>query len=76
MRGSSAVDDAGLRHGFWLRAAAVTVVGAVAVLAFFFLLSLAFWTLGVVGGLLAFAAALLFLAWLYERREARDRSDS
>jgi hypothetical protein len=72
---SSAVDDAGLGRHFWLRAAGILIVGALAVLAFFFLLSLAFWTLGIFGALLAFAAVLLFVAWLYDRREARARAD-
>jgi membrane protein implicated in regulation of membrane protease activity len=72
---SSALDDGSLGHGFWLRAAAVLVAVAVGVLAFFFLLSLAFWTLGIFGALLAFAAIMLFVAWLYDRREARARGD-
>jgi hypothetical protein len=71
----SAVDDASLGHGFWLKAAGVMIVGALAVLAFFFLLSMAFWTLGIFGALVAFAAVLLFVGWLYDRREARARGE-
>jgi uncharacterized membrane protein len=71
----TAADDSGLGHGFWLRAAFVLVAGAIAVLAFFFLLSLAFWTLGIFGALVAFAVVMLIVAWLYDRREARIRSE-
>lgn len=57
--------------GFWLKTAGVILLGGVACLVVFLILDIAWAAWGGFGALVAFAAVLLLVAWLYDRRNAR-----
>jgi hypothetical protein len=57
--------------GFWIKCVGVILLGALACLVVFLLLDIAWAAWGGFGALVAIAAVLLLVAWLYDRRNAR-----
>jgi hypothetical protein len=68
-------DDDGLGFRFWVGLVGIAVGIGIGLLILFLVIGHAFMAWGLFGGFLVLSAVLLFIGWLFDRREARSAAD-
>jgi hypothetical protein len=64
--------EEGLGFKFWLWLAGVLILGGIGLFILFLVLGHVFYAWGLFGGFLVLAAVLLLIAWIYDRRQAKQ----
>jgi len=64
-------DDGSLGGKFWLKVFGIVLACGIGAVIVFLLFSAAWAKWGFLGGIIAFGAVLLFIAWLYDRRQTK-----
>jgi hypothetical protein len=66
------VEDEGLGAGFWFKLIGIVLVGGIAALLLFLLVSGAWYRWGGLGAIVFFCALALLWGWIYDRRHAKE----
>ena len=64
--------DEGLGARFWFKLIALVVVGGIAAVLLFVLVSGAWYRWGAIGAIIFFSAVMLLWGWIYDRRHAKE----